>query len=74
MAKVWVPETRVLCEHSAAWMAVLVFSAEQPGLLGYLPLVLDEAGSRVAETVAATARREMTLVSLNIMKTSEWLI
>lgn len=42
-------------------MALLVFSALQPGLAGYLPLELELAGSRVAVArprVMATARME----------------
>ena len=61
-ANVWVPETRVLCEHSAAWMSLEDFDAEHAGLAGALSLVLDVQGSRVADTVTAeAARRAMML-------------
>jgi hypothetical protein len=109
MAKVCTPETRVLCEHSAAWIAVLVLDAgggvslrsggrngrcgrtglrrywelddvpEQPGYDGYLPLVFDVAGSRVARIAVADVRMMRMLDVRNILiaieaveSSSEW--
>lgn len=57
-AKVWVVLVRVLWLHSAAWMAVLVFAAEQFKVPGHFPLVFDVAGSRVAVTVAMARARD----------------
>lgn len=61
-AKVWLLETRVLWEHSAAWMSSDDSSGEQDGRLGTMFLVLDVHGSRVAETTVAAARRVAKVV------------
>lgn len=48
----------MLWEHSAAWMAVETFAAEQLTLPGHLPLVFELAGSRVAVAVAIARAKE----------------
>ena len=51
-------DVRVLWLHSAAWMALDVFAAEQLSVPGHLPLVLDVAGSRVAEAVVSAKAKQ----------------
>lgn len=56
-AKVWVVDVRVLWLHSAAWIAGLIFVAEQANFAGLTPFVFEVAGSRVADAVRARAKR-----------------
>lgn len=56
-AKVWVLDVLVLWLHSAAWIALLTFVAEQASFAGFAPLVFEVAGSRVADAVSAMAKR-----------------
>lgn len=42
--------------HSAAWIALLTFVAEQANFAGTAPLVFEVAGSRVADVVKAMVK------------------
>lgn len=53
----------MLYAHSAAWIALETLEALQPTELGYLPLVFELAGSRVARTMAGAARMARKLVA-----------